>query len=64
MLHALFLFLSHKLLEDWLESVPMLDDVAMLTKDALHGYENLVVTSHIELELKLAHFSHDIVRWT
>ena len=59
---AIVLFLGDQLREDWLKGVPMLRDVAMGTKNALHGEEHLVFARHVQLELKLAHFSEDLIR--
>lgn len=59
---AIVLLLSNQLREDWLEGVPMLHNVAMGAKNALHGQEHLVLARHVQLELKLAHFSEDLIR--
>ena len=61
MLATVVFVLRDELFENGLEGVPMFHDVAMLTEDTLHGNENLVLSGHIELELELAHLSHDIV---
>ena len=58
---AIVLFLGDQLREDWLEGVPMLHNVAMGAKNALHGEEHFVLARHVQLELKLAHFSEDLI---
>ena len=59
---AIFLLLSDQLREDGLKGVPVLHNVAMGTKNALHSEEHLVLARHVQLELKLAHFSEDLIR--
>ena len=58
---AIFLLLGDQLREDTLKSVPVLDNVAMRAKNTLHGDEHLVFACYIQLELKLAHFSHYVI---
>ena len=59
---AIVLLLGDQLRENWLKGVPMLHNVAMGAKNALHGEEHFVLARHVQLELKLAHFSEDLIR--
>ena len=59
---AIVLLLSNQLREDRLKGVPVLHNVAVGTKNTLHGEEHLVLARHIQLELELAHFSEDFIR--
>ena len=59
---AIFLFLSDQLRKDRLKGIPMLYNVAMGTKNTLHGEEHLVLARHVQLELELAYFSEDFIR--
>ena len=59
---AIILLLSNQLREDRLKGVPVLHNVAVGTKNTLHGEEHLVLARHIQLELELAHFSEDLIR--
>ena len=62
MLAAHVLLLSDQLGEDWLEGVPVNNDVSVWAEDAAHRDVHLVLTGDVELELKLADFSEDVVR--
>ena len=62
MLAAHVLLLSDQLVEDWLEGVPVNNDVSVWAEDAAHRDVHLVLTGDVELELKLADFSEDVVR--
>ena len=61
MLTTHVLLLSDQLVEDWLEGVPVNNDVSVWAKDAAHRDVHLVLTGDVELELKLADFSEDVV---
>ena len=60
-LDAVCLFLGNQLRKYRLKGVPMLDNVAVGAENTLHRDEHLVITRHVQLELKLAHFTEDII---
>ena len=61
MLVAIIFFLSDERSEDSFEGVPVLDDVAVSAENATKRNVHLVLARDIQLELKLAHLTKDIV---
>ena len=61
MLGAIFLILGCKVREDFLVSVPLLDDVAVRSEDGADAQVELVLRGHVQLQLELASFTDDVV---